>query len=112
MSTCFRLEAGVNKPTNQHTIAFIALTLLVRKSIQSVKKLNDVVLAWLSVWSKMLMICMWSSWWHYHPIISCFIKTRLVWPFCCRLIQVVLEKRPLSGCLWQHFQFYPLFIYS
>jgi len=54
MSTCFRLEAGVNKPTNQHTIAFIALTLLVRKSIQSVKKLNDVVLAWLSVWSKML----------------------------------------------------------
>jgi len=32
------------------------------------------VLAWLSVWSEVQMICIWSSWCHCHPIISCFIK--------------------------------------
>jgi len=37
-------------------------------------KICDVVLALLSVWSKMQMICIWSSWCHCHPIISCFIK--------------------------------------
>jgi len=29
------------------------------------------VLSWLSVWSKVQMICIWSSWWHCHPIVSC-----------------------------------------
>jgi len=29
MSTSWRLEAGLDKPTHQHPIAFIALTLLV-----------------------------------------------------------------------------------
>jgi len=29
---------------------------------------------WLSVWSKLQIICIWSSWCHWHPIISCFIK--------------------------------------
>jgi len=40
---------------------------------------GDEVLAWLSVCSKVQMICTWSSWCHCHPIISCFIKiqTRL-----------------------------------
>jgi len=46
----------------------------IRKSIRSVKKLSDEVLAWLSVWSKMPMIFIWFSWCHGHPIISCFIK--------------------------------------
>ena len=32
------------------------------------------MLAWLSVWSEVQMICIWSSWCHCHPIISCFIK--------------------------------------
>jgi len=32
------------------------------------------VLAWLSVWSEVQMLCMWSSWCHCHPIISCLIK--------------------------------------
>jgi len=27
------------------------------------------------------------------------LKSRMVWPFWCRLTQVVLEKRPLNGCL-------------
>jgi len=46
----------------------------IRKSIQPVKRLSDEVLAWLYVWSELHMICMWSSWCHCHPNISCFIK--------------------------------------
>jgi len=38
------------------------------------KNLSDVVLAWLSVRSEVQMICIWSSWCRFHPIISCFIK--------------------------------------
>jgi len=41
------------------------------------KKLNDEVLAWLSVWSKVKMICIWPSWCHCHTIISCFIKIQI-----------------------------------
>ena len=41
---------------------FSTLTLLVwvRKGIRPVKKLSDKVLAWLSIWSKVQMICIWS----------------------------------------------------
>jgi len=38
------------------------------------KKTSDEVLVWLSVWSEVQMICIWSSWCHCQPIISCFIK--------------------------------------
>jgi len=44
------------------------------------------------------MICIWSSWCHYHPIISCSSKIQSGLPFWCRLTQVVLEKRQLNGC--------------
>jgi len=44
------------------------------------------------------MICIWSSWCHCHPIISCSIKIQNGLPFWCRLTQVVLEKRLLNGC--------------
>ena len=68
----------------------------IRKNIRPVKKLSDEVLAWLSVWSELRMICTWSSWCHCHPISSCFVKIQigLTW-----LTQIVLEKRPLNGCL-------------
>ena len=42
------------------------------KGMTTVKKLTDEVLLWLSVWSIVQMICIWSS--YCHPIISCFIK--------------------------------------
>jgi len=59
--------------------AFSALTLFVgtRKSIWPVKNESVEVLAWLSVWSDVQMICIWSSWCHCHPIISCFIKIQI-----------------------------------
>jgi len=45
------------------------LTLLVGRQEEhsDCKKFSDEVLAWLSVWSKVQMICIWSSWCHYHP---------------------------------------------
>jgi len=43
--------------------AFSALTLLVgrQEGHSAYKKLSGEVLAWLSVWSEMQMICIWSS---------------------------------------------------
>jgi len=54
--------------------------------------------AWLSAWSKVQMICIWSSWCHCHPIISCFNKIKCGFSFWCWLTQVILEKRLLIGC--------------
>jgi len=39
--------------------------------------LSDEVLAWLSVWSEVQMIYIWSSWCHCQPIIPCFIKNQI-----------------------------------
>jgi len=63
MSTSLKLEAGANELTNQHPIAFSALTLLVwhQEEHPACKKMSDDVLAWLSVWSKVQTICIWSS---------------------------------------------------
>jgi len=49
----------------------------IRKIILSLKKLSDEVLAWLSVSNELQMICIWSSWCHCHPTISCFIKIQI-----------------------------------
>ena len=56
---------------------------------------------WLSLWSKVQIVCIWSSWCHCHPEIPSSLasfKSRQVVPFWYRLTQVVLEKRPLNGC--------------
>jgi len=44
-----------------------------------VVQLNGEVLAWLSVWSEVQMICIWSSWCHCHHINSCFSKIQMVY---------------------------------
>jgi len=65
-------------------------------------KLSDGVLVWLSVWSEVKVVCIWSSWYH------CYPKTHHLLPhlnpdqfypvpFWYQLTQVVLEKRPLDG---------------
>jgi len=71
-----------------------AFTLLFRQQEghPACKKLSGRVLARLSVWSEVQMICIWSSWCHCHPIISCSCKIEYGLPFWCRLTQVVLEK--------------------
>jgi len=59
-------------------IVFDALTLLVgRQEEHPACEFSGQVLAWLSVWSEVQMICISSSWCHCHPIISCFIKIQI-----------------------------------
>jgi len=69
----------------------------IRKSILPLK--NDELLVWLSVWSEVQIVCIWSSWCHCHPktpsSLASFIS-RLVLPFWYWLTQVILEKRLLT----------------
>jgi len=73
--------------------------LCVRKSSQSVKKLSDEVLAWLSIWSEVQMICVWSSWCHCCPI----VKIQNGWTFPVPAYSGCLGKeavKQVSVCLW------------
>jgi len=60
------------------------------------QKLSDEVLpAWLSVWSKMQIVCMWSSWCKCHPKTPSSLasfKSRLVLPFCTGLPRLSWKK--------------------
>jgi len=77
--------------------AFSALTLLVgRQEWHPVCKMSGEVLAWLSVWSEVQMICISSSWCHCHLIISCSSKIQNGLPFSCQLTQIVLESSSSS----------------
>ena len=73
--------------------AFSALMLLAGQQ-EGQKKLSSGVLAWLSVWSEVQTVCIWSSWCHrIHPQTPsslASIKSRLVLPFWYQLTQVVL----------------------
>ena len=77
------------------------LTLLVdlQEGHSACKTWSDEVLAWLSVWSEVQMICIWFSWCHCHPIICCFSKIQDGLSFWYWPSQVVLEKRPLNVCV-------------
>ena len=62
---------------------------------------SDEVLLWLSVWSELQIVCIWSSWCHCHPKTPsslALFKSRLVLPFWYWLTQDALERRPLNGC--------------
>ena len=74
-------------------MSFSALTLLVgwQEGHPACKKLSGEVLAWLSVWSEVQMICIWSSWCHCHPS-SRSSKIQNGLSFWCWLTQVVLQK--------------------
>jgi len=80
--------------------SFSALMLLVgwQEWNPARKKLSGEVLAQLSVWSEVQMICIWFSWCHCLPIISCSSKIQNSLPFWCRLTQVVLGKKALNRC--------------
>ena len=83
-----------------NSIAFNAVTLLVGR--QEEQKLSGEVLVWLSIWSEMQIVCIWSSWCHCirkPPSSLVSFKSRLDLPFWYRLTQAVLEKRPLNGCI-------------
>jgi len=66
---------------NLHTYAFSALTLLAewQEGHPACKNLSGEVLVWLSVWSKVHMICIWSRWCHCHPSSLTPVKSRMVY---------------------------------
>jgi len=101
--------------------AFSALTLLVgwQEGHPARKNLSDEVLAWLSVWSEVQMICIWSGWCHCHPIISAsentewFIllvpaypgspgKKAVKWLCVCVCVCVKLQNVLCIFCPWQY----------
>ena len=49
--------------------------------------------------SEVQMICIWFSWCHCHPVISCFSKIQNGLSFWYWPTQVVLEKKPLNVCV-------------
>ena len=57
------MEFGFNNITLHATIAFIALKLLVGRQEEHLacKKLSDEMLAWLSLWIELQVICIWSG---------------------------------------------------
>jgi len=61
--TTFKLKSLLFSSFHYQVIAFSALMLLVghQEEHPACKKLTDEVLAWLSIWSEVQMICMWSS---------------------------------------------------
>jgi len=70
-----------------------------RKGIWPVKMSGEVPeLLWLSVCVEVQMICIWSSWCHCHPVISCSSEIQNGLPFQYRLTQIVLGKCLLNGC--------------
>ena len=79
---------------------FSALTLLVgrQEGHPACKKLSDGVLAWLSVWSD-VQTCILPSWCRCHSLSLASVKSRLVLPFWYRPTRVVLDIRPLNGCV-------------
>ena len=80
--------------------AFSALTLLVgrQEGHPACRKLSGGVLAWLSVWSE-VQTCICPGWCHCHSLSLASVKSRLVLHFWYQLTWVVLEKRPLNGCM-------------
>ena len=80
--------------------SFSALMLLVgrQEGHPACKKLSSGVLAWLSVWSE-VHTCIRPSWCHCHSLSLASVKSKLVLPFWYRLIQVVLDKGLLDGCV-------------
>ena len=64
--------------------------------------LSDEVLAWLSVWSEVHVVCIWSSLYHSIPKphnLLPHLNPDWFLPFWYQLTQVILKKRPLNGLL-------------
>ena len=59
------------------------------------QKLSGEVLAWLSVWSEVWMICIWSSWCQCHPSSFASLKSRMVYLSGAGLPRLSSKKR---GC--------------
>ena len=57
------------------------------------------MLAWLSVWSEVQVICIWCSWCHCHLILSCFIKIQIGLTFLVPDYPGCPENEAVNRCL-------------
>jgi len=66
-------------PFHRLLLPFSVLTLLVgcQEQHPACKNVSDELLEWLSVWNKVQMVCIWSGWCNFHPIIFCFVKIQI-----------------------------------
>jgi len=74
---------------------FDTVGLVARRATGHFKNLNDGLPVWLSVWSEVHMICILLA---DATATPSSLASRMTLPFWYRLAQVVLEKKPLSGC--------------
>jgi len=97
--------------------AFSALIMLVgrHEANPACKRWSDEVLVWLSVCSEVQMTCIWSTWCHWHPIISSFIKIHIGFIYlvktylCCAWKEAIKQVSVcLSVCLSEKFYWYGL----
>ena len=73
-------RAAMTLGTGTHS-SFHSITQIFLVQKFAFRVLSDELLAWLSVWSDVHLISIWSSRCHYHPIISCFIKIQNCFTF-------------------------------
>ena len=81
-------------------ISFSALTLLVGLQAVHPACKNGVMTCWYGCLSGVQMMCIWSSWCHCHPIVSCEIKTQNGLSFWCPFTHIFVEKRLLNDCFY------------
>jgi len=60
-SICIRIQLLLTHYLDYFFAAFSALTLLVGRQEEHPEKLCDEVLVWLSVWSEVQIVCLWSN---------------------------------------------------
>ena len=78
-----------------------ALTLVGQREMHLARtKLSDKVLVWISIWSKVQMICLWSSWCHCHSIVSCFTKIQNASSFLVLAYPDYPRKEAVKWALW------------
>jgi len=79
-------------------------------AVMQPKNLSDDVLAWLSVWRKVQMICIWSRWCHCRSIISCFIKIQTGLTFLVPAYSGCYDQERFAHNTMKHFPPHPVFL--
>jgi len=83
-TVCVQQQGGLMSNYLDHLLSLLPLLpsvirhcWLCQEEHLACKKLSEEVLAWLSVWSEVQTICIWSCWCHFYSITSCFVKIQI-----------------------------------
>jgi len=97
-TSAFGLESRHKSSPQQCVLHRLCTIALYKCSNIYLWKIIADVLAWLSVWSEVQIICIWSSWCHCHPIIFCSRKIQKDSPFLVPAYASCPGKKLLNGC--------------